>query len=249
MESARSDRGRKRRALAAVGASLLALLAIVAWFFDHLDRAPFFGGPLYTIFPTAAAPRDRIGIVLLSGDMGLNTGLSPKVSRRLAAAGYPVLGINSLTFAGDRRTPAQVRALVADAAMRALALPGVTRLVLVGQSFGADLLHVGLTGLPPRLRDRVALVILSVPTNTIYLDAGIREYFELGTPDLRPLASAALLDWVPVLCIHGTDETESLCPQLTRPNVRTVALPGGHNLNRNDAALFGVMRDAIAARG
>ena len=41
------------------------------------------------------------------------------------------------------------------------------------------------------LRERVALVILSVPTDTIYLDAGIREYFELGTPDLRPLASAA----------------------------------------------------------
>jgi type IV secretory pathway VirJ component len=249
MESRRSDRGIKARIFVGLAAGLMALLAVAAILFDHLDRMPYFGGPLYTMFPSAGRPRDGTGIVVLSGDMGLHTGLSPKVAQRLAGAGYPVLGINSLTFAGDRRTPAQVQALIADAARRVLALPGVSRLVLIGHSFGADLLHVGLTGLPQSLRDRVALVILSVPTDTIYLDAGFREYFELGTPDLRPLASAALLDWVPVLCIHGAAEQASLCPKLTRANVRSVTLRGGHNLNRNDAALFATMRVAIAASG
>ena len=246
MASKRNDRGRRRRWPVRVAATMLALLAVVAVLFDHLDRLPYFGGPLYTAFAAAGPPRAGLGVVLLSGDMGLNTGLSPKVARRLAAAGWPVLGINSLTFAGDHRTPPQVRALIADATSRLLAQPGVTRVVLIGQSFGADLLHVGLAGLPPRARDRVALVILSVPTDTIYLYAGLLEYFEWGTPDLRPLASASLLDWAPVTCIRGAAETASLCPQLTRPNVRTVTLPGGHNLNRDDAALFAAMRDAIA---
>lgn len=246
MFTRRTDRGGLRRRLLAAALALVALLMAAGLLLDHLDRLGYFGGPLYTLLESAGPPRDGLAVVLLSGDMGFNVGLSPKVGARLARAGYPVLAINSLTFAADGRSPAEVQALVREAMRRALALKGVRRLVLIGHSFGADLLHVGLVGLPQPYRDKVAVVLLEVPTDSIYLNAGFREYFELGTPDLPPLASANRLDWVPVTCIYGREETTSLCPIFKLPNVRTVALPGGHKLNRDDAALFATASDAIA---
>ncbi|TVV70784.1 AcvB/VirJ family lysyl-phosphatidylglycerol hydrolase [Sphingomonas solaris] len=241
-----ASRRRPFRRLLGVAALVALMLAVAAGLMlDKLDRLGYFGGPLFTLLRQAVPPADGIGVVLLSGDMGLNVGLGPKVAARMAAAGRPVVAVNSLTFAADGRTPAEVRALVRTAITRALALPGVRRVVLIGQSFGSDLLHVGLVGLPQPLRSKVALVILEVPTDSIYLTAGFREYFELGTPDLQPLDSARQLDWVPVTCIRGAEETTSLCPMLTLPNVRTVTLPGGHKLNRDDAALFAAANDAI----
>lgn len=245
MATASLLQGRWCRGLIAIALSVAVLLVIGGVALDRLDRIGFFGGPLYTMLGKAQRPRDGLGVVVLSGDMGFNVGLSPAVARRMAGAGYPVIGINSLTFAGNGRTPAEIRALVMDAMRRVLALPGVRRVVLIGHSFGADLLHVGLVGLPAAYRSRVAIVILEVPTDTIYLTAGFREYFELGRPDVPPLASAARLNWVPLTCIRGASETTSLCPMLTMPNVRKVILPGGHTLNHDDAALFAASLDAI----
>lgn len=225
---------------------LLLLLVGVGLVFNRLYRIRYFAGPLYTLERPIGPVKDGLAVVLLSGDMGFNVGLTPRVAQRLVEAGYAVIGVNSLTFAGPGRTPAEVTALLRDVIRRALALEGVKRVVLDGQSFGADLLHVGLVGLPQQDRDRVALVVLTVPTDSIYLSINLREHFELGTPDLQPLDSARLLDWVPVTCIRGVEETKNICPLLTQPNVRTVVLPGSHKMNNDDAAVAAVVRDAIA---
>ena len=215
---------------------------------DHLDRVSLFSGPLTTEIPAPGAPRDGLGVVLLSGDMGFRFGLSGRVGERMARAGYPVIGINSLMFAADGRTPEEIGALLDATIGRLLAKPGVRRVVLIGHSFGADLLHVGLAHLPQAARDKVALVILEVPTDSVYLTAGFREYFDLGKPDVDAVASARRLDWVPVTCIHGAEEATSLCPLLTSldlPGFRDVALPGGHTLNHDPAPLFAASFDAI----
>ncbi len=226
---------------------LLMLLLGAGIVFNRLHRIRYFAGPLYTLARPIGPARDGRAVILLSGDMGFNVGLTPKVAQRLVEAGYPVIGVNSLTFAGPGCMPAEVTALLRDAIHRALALDGVKQVVLDGQSFGADLLHVGLVGLPQQDRDRVALVVLTVPTDSIYLSINLREHFELGTPDLQPLASARLLDWVPVTCIRGAEETKNICPLLTQPNVRTVILPGIHKLNNDDAAVAAVVKDAIVS--
>ncbi|WP_197277012.1 AcvB/VirJ family lysyl-phosphatidylglycerol hydrolase [Sphingomonas profundi] len=213
--------------------------------FDHLDRFVFFGGPVMTLLRPQTPPRDGLGVVLLSGDMGFTAGLSGQMKQRLVAAGYPVAAINALVFAADGRSPDEISALLSTTIHRLLATPGVRRVVLIGHSFGADLLHVGLVGLAPADRARVAAVILEVPTDKVYLTAGFREYFELGPPDVVALASASRLDWVPVTCIRGAAERTSLCPLLRNPNVRQVVLPGGHTLNRDGAALFAASYDAI----
>jgi type IV secretory pathway VirJ component len=42
---------------------------------------------------------------------------------------------------------------------------------------------------------------------------------------------AAKLDLAHTLCIHGLDETDSLCPQIDGKSALSIALPGAHHFN------------------
>lgn len=223
---------------------LLACALIVAALIGYWAWLGYFNGDVFVPVPvpkTAATPlpaRRGLAAVIISGDMGFKTGMGPEIGKRLAADGIPVLGVNSLAYFRERRTPAEIQALIADSVRRGLALGHAERLVLIGQSFGADMVHVGLTGLPPALRAKLAMVVLIVPTDSVDYQASPAELFDLVKPDAPALATGRQLDWVPTLCIYGREEKDSLCPQLDAANVRKVGLPGGHPLHHDADALY-----------
>lgn len=242
------------RALKAILCAALFLLAIGAGLVGYWGYLAYFGGERFVAIPATGRPvpgRADMAAVIVSGDMGFSIGMGPRVARRLSADGIPVLGVNSLVYFRQRRTPEEIRVLITDAVRRGLAQGHARRLILIGQSFGADMVHVGLTGLPPALRRRIAMVALVVPTNTVDYQASPAELLDLARPDADALTTARRLNWVPVLCVHGREETDSLCPRLDAANVHRVALPGGHPLRRDVDALYMALTtgmDAYARR-
>lgn len=196
-----------------------------------------------TLYP-AAQRRSTAKIVFLSGDMGLKTGLNPAITRGLSERGWPVLGFNSMTWFRQHRSRAEVERLIPDLMARADAAFGPGPTVLIGKSFGADALQLALARLPQSERSRVPLVVLIVPTDTIYLKVSLGETLEWSPPDLPALPSARQLGWAPVLCIYGEQETRSLCPSLRGPGITRRPLPGGHFLNRDAAP---PLREIVAA--
>lgn len=208
----------------------------------------YFGGQDVSLYPAeavAGAPHPGVAAVVISGDMGLNIGMGGQVAQRLAADGIPVVGVNSLSYFRIRRSPAEVAALVDRVTRQALALPDISRVVLIGQSFGADIMPVGVAALTPELRARVAMIGLVVPARTAEFRASPSEIFNWREPAVDAVPAARALDWVPVTCISGAVETASLCPALTGSNVHRVVLPGGHPLRRDVAAVFKVLIGAI----
>lgn len=207
----------------------------------------YFGGPVFTDFSPRGVRRPYAA-VLMSGDLGLKIGMAPQIAGRLAADGIPVVAVNTLTYLRKTRTPADIVALVADAERRALRLGHTDRVVLIGQSFGADMLHVGLVGLPAALRAKVMKVALIVPEDNVQFRASPSEIFDLWTPTIDAMPTAHRLTWTPLLCVQGVEETNSLCPLLKQPNARRVALPGGHPLHRDADALYGTLSRFIIAQ-
>lgn len=219
-----------RRGLAAVPVLLLAVVGFamtVGWFC----------GPVFTTIPASASPtagRGGTTAVFFSGDMGFNTGMGPRMARHLADAGIAVVGVNSLTAfsgGGDARSAA---AVVRAAVTRALAVPGTRRVLLIGQSFGANIVLAGAGALPPDLRARVTLIELVVPADTMQFRATPGGVIDEGN-DGAALPYARRLAASSVLCIHGETEADSLCPEWRQANVRTVVLPGDHYLQHDDA--------------
>ncbi|MEO0062682.1 MAG: hypothetical protein RLZZ08_1242 [Pseudomonadota bacterium] len=208
----------------------------------------YWGGRVFVPLAATAAPEPALRgtvAVVLSGDMGFNIGMAPQIAERLTAAGVPVVAVNSLAYFHQRRSAADTERLIEQAARRALQGRHARSLVLIGQSYGADMLHVGLQRLPADLRARVRLVALVVPTDTVMFRASLPEWLDWVAADAPAIATAARVNWVPVLCIHGAEEGRSLCPLLHGANVHSRKLPGGHALHRDADAVFAAIRSAI----
>jgi type IV secretory pathway VirJ component len=214
---------------------LLIGLAAAAGFFDR-DAETVFGRPDGGPRPLAA--------VLFSGDMGLRFGMGPHIVRALAKHDVPVLGISSPSAFGAHRSQAQVEAIVAGAIRDAIVKTGARQVVMIGQSFGADMVRVGLSALAPELRDRVAAVVLVVPGRDAWFRADPSGIAYHAAPDAGP-GSPRALAWAPLVCIKGAAERDSLCPLLDGPDLRAITLPGGHFLRNDHALLVGTILGAL----
>lgn len=195
----------------------------------------------------ATGARPHVAAVYVSGDMGLRFGMGPKVAAALAARGIPVVGIDSAVAFASRRTRGEVDAIVTDAIRMALARTGAPRVVLMGQSFGADMVATAAPDLPRALRDKVAAIGLVVPARTVFFRADPTSLTYRGTPDAIPAPALRTVRWAPIVCIWGVEETDSLCPRLGGTAARVIGLPGGHFLHRDETLLVATVVRALRA--
>jgi len=159
--------------------------------------------------------------VLLTGDGGW-AGLDQELAARLAASGVPTVGLNSLKYFWTQRTADETARDVARLMRHYLAAWNKQRVILVGYSFGADVLPFVVNRLPPELRARIASVNLLGIDSSASFEVSVADWVGSGAsgPPTRP--EVAALSQVPVLCIYGEGESDSICP----------GLPGGANLAR-----------------
>ncbi len=233
-------RGKGRYALLAIIVIVLGIAGWLAWL-GAFDASPF-----RQLAPRGDTRKDYAA-VLISGDMGPRAGMGAPVAGGLADHGVATVSVNSLNYFRVRRTPAEVSAMMGQAIRDAMALGHVDKVVVLGQSFGADMVHVGLENLPADLRSHVSLVVLTVPTRTVFLRVSPLEWLDKTPPDAMAIATARKLDWVPVVCIRGAQETDSLCPLLHLPRLTQLALPGDHYLEHDADRVFTTIRTVIAS--
>lgn len=222
--------------------ALAALALVVA----NAPRLRLLGWSELTDFASTGGD-GRVGAVFLSGDMGMNLGISGDTARGLAANGYAVTGVSSPVAFAHHLTRAEADAVVVKAIDAALA-KGARKVVLVGQSFGSDIIATVLPDLPRRLHERIASVVIVVPSRDVYFRADPSGIAYLGTPDALPATALRKVDWVPVTCVQGADEHNSLCPLLDGSPARRVMLPGNHYLHHDVPRIMAAILDALKPR-
>jgi type IV secretory pathway VirJ component len=174
--------------------------------------------------------------LLLTGDGGW-AGLDQELAARLAAAGVPTVGLNSLKYFWSRRSPDETARDVARVLRHYLLAWHKQRVLLVGYSFGADVLPFVVTRLPPELRARVASVsLLGIDAHASF-EVGIAEWVgsDAGGAPTRP--EVAALARLPVLCLYGEGEADSICPSLSSPGVVPEQVGRGHHFSGEYARL------------
>jgi len=176
--------------------------------------------------------------VFYSGDGGW-AGLDRSVSAQLAAAGVPVVGVDSLKYFWTARTPAKSANDLARIINGYGAAWHRSRVLLIGYSFGAGALPATVAALPPALRERIAqLTLMGVPLRG-ELEFHLSDWLDASSAPAAPTAPliAKLGTSLRVQCLRGMEESDSACPAIPAARAEQVVLPGGHHFAGNDGAV------------
>lgn len=181
--------------------------------------------------------------VLLSGDGGW-AGFDQALSAALAARGVPVVGLNSLRYFWQKRRPKDAAADLSALIQAHLAAWGRTRAILIGYSFGGDVLPFLVNRMDPVITARIPALALIAPTAHAAFELKLWEWLGGEEGLAHPVAPELARVKVPrILCIHGTEDAAAICPALPQP-VRIVAFPGGHQLTEKAGEIAQTLIDA-----
>ncbi|MBY0511404.1 MAG: virulence factor [Rhodospirillaceae bacterium] len=111
------------------------------------------------------------------------------------------------------------------------------RVVLVGFSFGADILAFLHQRLGIDIRQNTALIALLAPSTHASYEISVGGW--VGAENARgpDVASAVNALTAPVLCVQSSEDRERPCDGITKPNVENLLMKGDHHFDGNYAPI------------
>jgi len=174
--------------------------------------------------------------LFLSGDGGWRD-LDRDVAGEMAKLGYPVVGIDTLRYYWQHKTPEQSAADLSELMQHYRQKWGTKRFVLTGYSFGADVLPAIYNRLPAEDQQRIDAVMLLAFARSGSFEIEVEGWLGKEGQEAPTGPEMAKLPASKVVCVYGVEETdESGCTDKTVVGER-MKLPGGHHFDENYPAL------------
>lgn len=179
--------------------------------------------------------------IFLSGDGGW-ADLDDGVAHSLASKGIPVIGVSSIKYFWEARTPEGLAEDIGRIARYYLSQWNKKKIILVGYSFGADALPFAINRLGSDVKPALTGVALLSPSSNASFEFHVADWLggDNAGPSTKP--EIEMLKPLPVLCVHGDSEADSICPDLAKGSVIDLKLAGGHHLGGS----FDDVAEAIA---
>ena len=194
----------------------------------------------------ASGPRRELFAILYSGDGGWRD-LDRTLAGVLASKGVNVVGVDVLRYYWRRRAPEQAAADLARIMHHYQQLWQCPQVVLIGFSFGADVLPFLVSRLPADLRADVRLLSLLSPERDTAFEVEPTGWFGMRSSGPETLPLEPELKKMPALhvqCIFGADEAAgSLCTAPVMATHEVIQKAGGHHFDED----YGALADAILA--
>lgn len=196
----------------------------------------------------SAAEGDTLAIIL-SGDGGWRD-LDKTIGETLSAGSISVVGWDTLRYFWDAHTPQQV----ADDLTRIINSYGAlwhrSRILLVGYSFGADVLPAAYNLLTPDIRSKVQQISLLGASDTADFQFHVDGWLGLESGSATPTRpDLAKIDHSLLQCIYGDDDDDEICTDPVFNGARRDKLDGGHHYDGDYEALGKLIESAWAERG
>jgi len=192
----------------------------------------------------ASKPGAKVFAILYSGDGGWRD-LDRSLADLLAARGVSVVGVDVLRYYWRTKSPEAGARDLARIMQHYQQHWGDEQVVLIGFSFGANVLPFLVNRLPATLRADIRLITLLAPERTTAFEvtpAGWLGKQSDATIPIEPELKA--LSTIRLQCVYGADEAQdSLCTTAAAAGHDIVRKPGGHHFDHN----YTELADAIIA--
>lgn len=190
--------------------------------------------------PTSDAPSPYF-VIFISGDGGWRK-IDVKVTDVMRKAGMPVVGLLANRYFKRERTEDEAAADLKRLIEEYQAKFQRPQAVLIGYSRGAEALPIMVNRLPEETKKSIAVVALLGP--------GLHTSLKLDEPDrYMLLPEIRQFGPVPLVCVYGTLEKESLCRVLGDQPATILPIKGAHHFAGDYDRVGRAILDVLNRRG
>lgn len=185
-------------------------------------------------------------VILLTGDGGF-ANADDELSKSLVSRGGAVIALDMRSYLRQRKTPGELASDVGCIATAYLTRWTRSSVMLLGYSRGADMVPFAARRLPKSIRERVSMVALLSPSPYANFQFHLIDLIRDVTrdDDIPVTPELAALTDLPIVCVYGRDDVNSLCPRLDSARVRIVQRPGGHRITGEFSTIVEMLAEGL----
>jgi type IV secretory pathway VirJ component len=174
-------------------------------------------------------PNDTPLIFHITGDGGA-VRFDLKMFKEYHNHGFSYIGLNSLKYFGSKKTPDKVAKDMIPVIKSYSDLWNKRTLILVGFSFGSEIIPFLSERLPDDLKKQLKLIVLMTPAKTSDFRIRVRDMIGLDKKNERysVVEETSKIKSPKVLVIFGSREKPGLIESKEHPNLKVTTIKGGH---------------------
>ncbi|MET0355523.1 MAG: AcvB/VirJ family lysyl-phosphatidylglycerol hydrolase [Cellvibrio sp.] len=171
-------------------------------------------------------------VVLITGDGGW-AAIDKNIAKILAAQGIPTVALDALSYFWKARTPEETTRDVESIIGQYLEKWNKKDVILIGYSFGADVLPFIANNLTDESKKQLALVALLGMGKTAAFEFRLSSWMnaDKSSSRLPILPEIQKMKWANTICIYGLDDTSANCLPTVEMGVKAISMPGDHHFN------------------
>jgi len=179
-------------------------------------------------------PSTNILAVLITGDGGWAS-LDKGMAQLLSQNGIAVIGLNSLKYFWQARTPEETSKDVQRIIQYYLSSWKKEKVILIGYSMGADVLPFIINRLSQSIHERLSLSVFLGLSHTADFEFHFSNWMGTFTHEksLAVKPEFLRLTGIRKLCCYGEDDEDALCKEIDSSQTKIKVIKGGHRLGGN----------------
>ncbi|MCU7547717.1 virulence factor [Chitinophagaceae bacterium LB-8] len=171
-------------------------------------------------------------IFFISGDGGWK-GFAPTLAKTFNNKGYPVMGLDAKSYFWTRKTPEQAAKDIGALLVSFLKESKNKNFILMGYSFGADVVPFIQSRLHKELTPSLMHTVLLSPSPKADFEVHIMEMMGIIKSNGLSVAEEISKLTCPVTLVFGSDDSNQLMIPNKANSIHSIYLPGNHHFNDN----------------
>jgi type IV secretory pathway VirJ component len=169
-------------------------------------------------------------VFYISGDGGLNR-FSNELCTAINKEGFDVDAMDSKSYFWSQKTPARTAEDISDFLSKKIARRPNQQIVLIGYSFGADVLPFVLNRLPKNIADKIKVSFLMASSGSTDFVIHIADLFGSGKRrGMDVLSEVNKISNQKIVILNSSDDKQLDPGKITIKHI-TEVLPGGHHFD------------------